>query len=303
MSDEQTTNSPLAEDLAQLRIAVPMRCNWCGYDLFGLGADSDCPECSKAVRLTIFDTVDPVSKRLEPLEHPVFVGNLVLAIVLCSAIAGLFAIAVSFIFPPQFIQLPEPFQAYRYTYLCNVSSMFGVLGLVSVIVLLRHLYIQKELASCRKGLMIAGFGMLLWALFMVLFPATLGYPRLSPPQTSLFLHTLFPACSASLVFLGFKMFIPQIGRRSRSFRQAQANRQRMNDMLGALCVAVIGRYLMVTTVSESLLYTFGGILEVMSLALITVGLGYVVWNTLWIRNALVTPPPALQELLRPIDGE
>ena len=59
MSDEQTTNSPLAEDLAQLRIAVPMRCNWCGYDLFGLGADSDCPECSKAVRLTIFDTVDP----------------------------------------------------------------------------------------------------------------------------------------------------------------------------------------------------------------------------------------------------
>ena len=303
MPTDQSTNSPIAEDLAQLRVAMSLECIRCGYDLFGLDANSDCPECSKPVRLTIFDTIDPISKRLEPLQHPAFVGNMIGITVTCCAVAGLFAIIASFIFPPQFIQLPVRVQTQDYMFLFFLSSIFGVFGMISVFLLLKHLCKSQELQSCRTGMILAVGGFLGWSISMMLFVGTLRFPRHSPPETSLFFHTLFPVLSAALVFLGFRIIIPQIGRRSRAFRQAQANRQRMNDMVGALGVVVVGRYLMGTSAEDTVLYTFGGILEVMSIALILVGLGYLVWNTLWIRNSLVTPPPSLQELLLPMNPE
>ena len=74
----------------------------------------------------------------------------------------------------------------------------------------------------------------------------------------------------------------------------------MNDMLGALGVVIVGRWIMASSNEESVLYTFGGIIEVMSFALIAVGLGYLLWNTYCIRNSLISPPPALKELLEPI---
>jgi len=41
----------------------------------------------------------------------------------------------------------------------------------------------------------------------------------------------------------------------------------------------------------------GLIIMVMSLSLIVIGLGYLLRNVIWIRNALITPPPALIDLL------
>ncbi|MDP6541493.1 MAG: hypothetical protein QGF07_01785, partial [Phycisphaerales bacterium] len=49
---------------------------------------------------------------------------------------------------------------------------------------------------------------------------------------------------------------------------------------------------------DSNLATLGMIVMILSIALILVGLLYLVRNTLWIRSSLCSPPPSLQELLR-----
>ena len=74
----------------------------------------------------------------------------------------------------------------------------------------------------------------------------------------------------------------------------------MNDMLCAISAVFVGRCFVEASSPESLLYVFGVIIEVMSLALIGVGLGYLVWNTFWIRRALIKPPPSIKELMREI---
>ena len=106
-----------------------------------------------------------------------------------------------------------------------------------------------------------------------------------------------PALTAALVFSGFKKLIPRLGLRSRAFRQAQGSRQRMNDLLVALLFVLVGRVLIVTSASDSNLAILGLIIMVMSISLILIGFGYLVRNTIWIRQALATPPPALSDLL------
>jgi len=75
----------------------------------------------------------------------------------------------------------------------------------------------------------------------------------------------------------------------------------MNDLLVAVVVICFGRVLMATNQVDSNPYTFGSIIMIMGMSLVLVGLGYTVWNTLWIRKSLLSPPPSIQELVRSID--
>jgi hypothetical protein len=72
----------------------------------------------------------------------------------------------------------------------------------------------------------------------------------------------------------------------------------MNDLLAALVVVIVGRTLVETATGNSTLSILGLIIMIMSISLILIGLGYLLRNTLWIRQALITPPPALNELLK-----
>ena len=73
----------------------------------------------------------------------------------------------------------------------------------------------------------------------------------------------------------------------------------MNDLLAALVVIIVGRTLIVVSTTDSNLSLLGLIVMVMSLSLVVIGLGYLLRNTAWIRNALISPAPALLDLLRP----
>jgi hypothetical protein len=75
----------------------------------------------------------------------------------------------------------------------------------------------------------------------------------------------------------------------------------MSDLLAALAVIIVGRTLLVVSTPDSNISLLGLIVMVMSLSLIVIGLGYLLRNTIWIRNALITPPPAIPELLRPMN--
>jgi hypothetical protein len=73
----------------------------------------------------------------------------------------------------------------------------------------------------------------------------------------------------------------------------------MNDLLAALVVILVGRLLIAISPADSNPSLLGLIVMVMSISLVVIGLGYLLRNTVWIRNALVSPPPALSDLLRP----
>ncbi len=75
----------------------------------------------------------------------------------------------------------------------------------------------------------------------------------------------------------------------------------MNDLLAALVVIIIGRTFLVVSGPDSNLSFIGLIVMVMSISLVAIGFGYLLRNTIWIRQALITPPPALSELLKPIN--
>ena len=130
---------------------------------------------------------------------------------------------------------------------------------------------------------------------MVLLPN----PLHSAP-VAMFFDTCLPVVAAALVFSGFRKLVPRLGQRSRAFRQAQGSRQRMSDLLLTLIVVIVGRTFIAVSPGDSNLSMFGLITMVISMSLVVVGLGYLLRNTAWIRRALVTPPPALSELLRPI---
>ena len=128
----------------------------------------------------------------------------------------------------------------------------------------------------------------------------LGSGTNSEAFTMLF-DTCLPVVASGLVFSGFRRLIPRLGQRSRAFRQAQGSRQRMNDLLAALVVIIVGRTFLIVSSSDSNLSLLGLIVMVMSISLVVIGLGYLLRNIVWIRNALISPPPALPELLKPIN--
>ena len=72
----------------------------------------------------------------------------------------------------------------------------------------------------------------------------------------------------------------------------------MSDLLAALVFVVIGRTGISIAEHDSNLVTLGTIMMVLCITLILVGLLYLIRNTFWIRSALCSPPPTLQELLR-----
>ena len=72
----------------------------------------------------------------------------------------------------------------------------------------------------------------------------------------------------------------------------------MNDLLAALVVLIAGRTLMAVSPTESNTALLALIVIILSLSLVVIGLGYLLHNIIWIRSALVTPPPAIPDLLR-----
>jgi len=297
-SPKGTPRPPIADDLMEMVIALTMPCSRCGYDLRGLQADGDCPECGEPIRLTIIETVDPASRRLAPMHQPRKIGNAITGIVTSFTISFILAVIALLIHAPSTLPIPHFLRAFPSSAVVWASAGFGFLSFLFLIPMMRMCQ-RKELVGCRGGILFIGFGVLAWStslLFLVLFFLR-SFLELEP--YSMLFDTFIPVISTGLVFSGFRKLIPRLGLRSRAFRQAQGSRQRMNDLLAALVVVIVGRTFVETATGNSNLSILGLIIMIMSISLIVIGLGYLFRNTLWIRQALITPPPALNELLQP----
>jgi hypothetical protein len=300
MTTKSNPKSPLADSLSQTRVVLSMPCARCGYELRELLADGDCPECGEPIRLTIIEVVDPTSRRLQPINNPKVVGNAILGVVFFFFLAAITAVIAILSHAPSSLPIPEFVQDFNTRGLVWFSVCSSVAAIVCLFPIAKMCQ-QSVLEGCRKGIMLSFFGMWLWTISMVVVSLVLlrGDPK-SSAVTMLF-DTCLPVISAGVIFSGFKNLVPRLGQRSRAFRQAQGSRQRMNDLLAALVVVIIGRTLLVVSAPDSNLSLLGLIVLLMSMSLIVIGLGYLLRNTIWIRNALIAPPPALSTLLRQIN--
>ena len=297
-SPSEVSPPPIADDLKKMVIAQSLPCARCGYDLRGLQADGDCPECGEPMRLTIIETVDPASRRLTPIQNPKTIGIAITGIVASFTISFTLAIIALLIDAPSSLPIPHFLRIFPVTAVVWAAAGIGFLSFLFLVPMMRMCQ-RKELVGCRGGILLTGGGVLCWSASMILTLWFLLRPGTVNNQYAMLFDTCLPVISAGLVFSGFRKLIPRLGLRSRAFRQAQGSRQRMNDLLAALVVVIVGRTFLMTAPTESNLAIFGLIIMIMSMSMIVIGLGYLLRNTLWIRQALTTPPPALTALLKP----
>jgi hypothetical protein len=296
MSTEKKIKSPIAEDLSKMDVALTLQCARCGYDLRGLQADGDCPECGEPIRLTIIETIDPASRRLEPITNPRMIGNSISGIVTAFFFSTFLAVIALATNAPSTLPVPQQLLAFPASSFVWGSLGMSLLALLSLFPMMRMCQ-RKELVGCRTGIILTLSGLLLWSISMLAANILLIQGVSEYPSYGMLIDVLLPVISAGLVFSGFRKLIPRLGQRSRAFRQAQGSRQRMNDLLAALIVIIVGRTLLAISTEDANLAILGLILIVISISFILIGLAYVMRNTLWIRNALVTPPPTVHELL------
>ena len=298
MNQEPTKKSPIADDLNQMCVALHLPCSRCGYELRELLADGDCPECGEPIRLTVIDVVDPTSKRLTPIHNPRSVGNSITGVVFFFFVAVFVAVLALLQEAPSTLPIPffiRSFPTSGYVWLSSAAALISFVNLIPIIQMCR----KSFLIGCKQGIALIFLGLWMWAISMVLIATVVLNNLNNPIAVTMLFDTCLPVIAAGLVFSGFRRLVPRLGQRSRAFRQAQASRQRMNDLLAALVVILVGRLLIAISPADSNPSLLGLIVMVMSISLVVIGLGYLLRNTVWIRNALVSPPPALSDLLRP----
>lgn len=297
MNTESPIKSPIAENLSQMQIALHLPCARCGYELRELMADGDCPECGESICLTIIEVVDPASKRLTPIQNPKAVGNSIAGVVCFFFVAVVFYVTAIVSKAPESLPVPDFLRYISTKGLIWVSVAFGLLAILSLVPMLQMCK-RSELVGCRMGIILTFFGLWLWSISMALITFVLLNQQTHSKAIMMLFDTCLPVVAGGIVFSGFRRTVPRLGQRSRAFRQAQGSRQRMNDLLAALGVVIVGRTLMATSPPDSNIALLALIVMIMSISLVVIGLGYLIHNIIWIRNALVTPPPAIPDLLR-----
>lgn len=300
--EPKPTTSPIVAQLKDMVISRQLSCTRCGYDLKSLLADGNCPECGEPIRLTIIDSVDPAARRLPPISNPVATGTALVGVSVFLFFSVTFAVLVLISNASDLLPIPNMMRILGDPVWICVSSAMSFLAVACLIPIIR-ICRCGVIHGCRLGIALTGFGLLSFAILMGASRwILLGGQDHGGIITPLF-DTMLPAISLGVVFAGLRRLVPRLGQRSREFRLAQGSRQRMNDLLAALVFVVIGRSGISISPQGSSVATFGMIMMVLSTTLILVGLLYLIRNTMWIRSALCTPPPSLQELLKTRETE
>ncbi|MGY8752308.1 MAG: hypothetical protein ACKVIO_00270 [Phycisphaerales bacterium] len=300
MNNDPKQISPIAESISDMQVALSLQCARCGYELRELAADCDCPECGEPIRLTIIEVIDPSSRRLKPIHNPTLTGNSIAGVVLFFFFAVILSVIAILSNSPDSLPIPDMVYAIPSSILVWGSAILSIIAIAFLVPIMKICQLN-QLARCRKGVVLTFFGLWFWAFSMVAIALMILSGSAKSTGVTMLLDTCIPVIAAGVVFTGFKHLIPRLGQRCRAFRQAQGSRQRMDDLLAALVVVIVGRTLLAVSPLDSNLFLLGLIIMVMSISLIVIGLGYLLRDTIWIRNALVTPPPALESLLRQIN--
>ena len=284
------------DSLAGEVVVSPVNCRRCGYNLYGLRADGQCPECGLETWETILHTVDPAASRLPRLRNPVAVGNALFALTIF-----LLACAVLLTVRPLALWIDSIGRPGRQTLAAwtplELSIAAGLAGAVGLLFVARLAPPRGEEpgGAVWRDIWLLALGLGGWAALVM---AT-GIRQLAGDASlRVGLLRLALPVAAIVGLLGLRGVLRTIGLRSREYRNARSGRQGIQAMVAAIIGVTVGEVIRVISGSAGQAI-IGAVVASMSTLMLLIGLLYLVVNAWWIRRSLRRPPPGFDEVLGP----
>jgi len=290
----------LPSELAGAEVTPNLRCRACGYNLHGLRADGDCPECGLAIWRTILRETDPEISRLPRLHDARGVGNALVLLVAIMLVAGLM-IAVGPVaarVESWGVQIPARLAFLQSPMMPYLTGVVVLVGLWSVWKLMpgRH---DNDSPMAWRDIRLIGLGLVGWSVMFLLLGSVFNAPQLEMMRSS---TVLVSHAFAASVLLGLRGVFRAIGERSRAYRRSREGRQNVGTMVAALLGVAAGDAIQLmheARVVGDLWLEVATILRWVSGFMLLVGFVYLLGNAWWVRRAIARPPRSLDELLMP----
>jgi hypothetical protein len=283
---------------ASLKGALP--CVRCRYDLYGLSVREVCPECGTPIRATLLAVVDPHANELRPLYRPYLTAIGVVAWTV-GALAG--ALLLWWVrLEALILELPAP----RGDWVAGaIPVCAGVSGLGAAALVRPHAGVPGRLVFR------AGVGVLLYApLVAVLWRLLLRHDPLHATPFSFgevddsdrVWFRLLASALIVMIVLCLRSSARMLAARSLVMRTGRVDRQTMFAL-----IATVGLWLIGDTIGLVALATPGATESIFSMVstifiaagsgLFTLGLAWMVWDTLRLAPILIEPSPALGDVV------
>jgi hypothetical protein len=287
-------------ELHSLRVAVTLPCRRCGYDIRGLRADGQCPECGLGIVESIAAVVDPDIALLPPLPRGRAAAASLLVLTAAMAVA---AIAASLAYAAQAIagappggwrdtlmHLLPPDLARRLPPIPPLAIAVAILAAAAL------LSASATAVDSRPGttrpprplLLFLGLGGWLAAACLPIEPVSLA----------------LCGATSGVALLGLGPLVTELGRRSRTYRERTAARQAVGPVLTAIVVGVLATAIGIVVEGELSADAAAPfhIAATACLGMTVIGFVYLVVNAVWIWAALRAWQPVLSRMVdRPED--
>ena len=266
-------------------IRQPLRCVQCGYDLEGLSARGNCPECGREIVSSLAKVLD-----LSAPGEPAAQDSRRLALALALATAGCLAGTARL---PEFALLAgleelDPAEGIVRRSLIVAASAFHATALVGTAIGLIAMAFVLPRRNERRVLRVRVLGCVGFALWLSLSAA-------APNLTSL----TVTAIPAAMTLLALSPVFRELGPRSRVYRDRDSAKQRIDELLLALGIAgctSAGAIIASNDVTNETLVALLRLMAAASAGLLAIGLGYLTVNAAWILRSVLRPDPTLVDL-------
>ncbi|MCE9618280.1 MAG: hypothetical protein K8R92_00015 [Planctomycetes bacterium] len=273
-------------------LATHIRCDRCKYDLHGLALLDVCPECGLAVATTLAGSEDQTVRSLVALQRPHRVAALMIAIPLACLLAAVLQSAgplLAFIdsMSNQTSRFAEQVRFWGW------SASFALVAVAILIAMLALLPAELSLrAEMRRWRHWLNSGLLLWAATLAAIIVVSMRPVLPRGVLEMIAPALqLPAFAITLI--SYRRLIFVCGRRSQAFREAGAARQKINLLIYALGLVMVGAIaspILRNRLGWDLVAVLADSLVVIETGILIFGLAYLVANAWWIAHSLLMPP-------------
>ncbi|MEY3026344.1 MAG: hypothetical protein RLZZ238_1241 [Planctomycetota bacterium] len=267
-------------------IRKPLPCAKCGYDLEGLGAHANCPECGHEVMATLAARLDPAA---ESLERTGELARTAWAIYLMS-VGSLLGCAIAAAPSLDAIEATVEFPEWLAPALHAARALSPAAALVGCILGFCACVLVLPWSRDRPFVRARGVGALGFAIWSIASLATPSWPA-----------TLAALAGVALVAASVTPLLRRLVPHSRLFRTARHATQTTREILIASAVSgASGVAALLLSSSQRQLDEAAALAGAVAGAagmLVVVGLAYRAANAYWVLRSVRRPPPRVDELL------